>query len=63
MTVEQQERICRRVPVTGYMVLGEDGHYHLDPERSTFADIPSEVFADYVMDTYRRYQRQAAEGR
>ncbi len=42
--------ICKNIPVSGYMVKGEDGKFHLDPERSVFADIPAEDIARFLIE-------------
>lgn len=43
------ELACCRVPVSGYMVRQEDGTYELDPERSTYADIPADTIARFLI--------------
>lgn len=39
-----------RIPVVGYMVMGDDGEYHLDAERSTWADIPADDIARFLIE-------------
>lgn len=39
-----------RIPVVGYMVKGDDGEYHLDEERSTWADIPADDIARFFIE-------------
>lgn len=36
------ELACCHIPVSGYMVRQPDGSFALDPERSTYADIPAD---------------------
>lgn len=45
-------QICKNVPVIGHMVKGEDGNFHLDPERSTFADIPADDIARFLIERF-----------
>lgn len=44
-----QESVCR-IPVTGYMSKGADGHYHLDEAASTWAEIPASAVARFLVD-------------
>lgn len=39
----QEQLICRHVPIRGYLVQQPDGSFELDPERSTYADIPADA--------------------
>lgn len=41
--------ICR-IPVVGHMTKGADGHYHLDEASSTWADIPADAIAHFLVE-------------
>lgn len=43
------DNLCH-IPVIGYMVPGPDGNYHLDEERSTWADIPADTIARFLIE-------------
>lgn len=45
-----EQAMCRHVPIRGYMVLQPDGSYELDPERSTYADIPADDIARFLIE-------------
>ncbi len=38
------------IPVVGHMVKGLDGKYHLDKAASTWANIPANVVAKFLVD-------------
>lgn len=44
-----QDTICK-VPVVGRMVKGPDGTYHLDKAGSTWADIPADAIARFLVE-------------
>lgn len=46
----KQEFACCHVPVSGYMVRQEDGSYEIDPGRSTYADIPADTIARFLIE-------------
>lgn len=41
-----------RIPVSARMVRQEDGTYTLDPERSTFADVPADTVAQFLLTKF-----------
>lgn len=41
---------CCHIPVSGYMVRQPDGAYALDPERSTYANIPADTIARFLIE-------------
>lgn len=47
----KDEATCR-IPVIGHMVMGEDGHYHLDEAGSTWADIPADTIARFFLEKF-----------
>lgn len=49
--MKQDEPMCR-IPVVGHMVKGEDGNYHLDEAGSTWADIPADVIARFLLEKF-----------
>lgn len=46
----QEQPMCRHVPIRGYMVRQPDGSYKLDPVRSTYADIPADDIARFLIE-------------
>jgi len=48
--VKKNSSTCCHVPVSGYMVRQPDGTYQLDPGRSTYADIPADSIARFLLD-------------
>lgn len=48
--VKKNSSIYCHVPVSGYMVRQLDGTYQLDPERSTFVDIPADTIARFLLE-------------
>lgn len=38
------------IPVVGYMVQDENGNWHMDKERSQWADIPADAIARYLIE-------------
>ncbi len=44
------ELACCHIPVSGYMVRQPDGSFALDPERSTYADIPADTIARFLIE-------------
>lgn len=46
----QEKLMCYHVPVRGYMVRQPDGSYELDPARSTYADIPADDIARFLIE-------------
>ncbi len=46
----QEQLMCYHVPIRGYLVRQPDGSYELDPERSTYADIPAEDIARFLVE-------------
>lgn len=44
-----QDNVCK-IPVTGYMTKGPDGHYHLDEAASSWAEIPASVIARFLVE-------------
>lgn len=46
----QEKLVCYHVPIRGYLVQQPDGSYELDPERSTYADIPAEDIARFLIE-------------
>lgn len=47
--MQKNDIVCCHIPVTGYMVRQPDGTYQLDPERSTYADIPADTIARFLI--------------
>ena len=37
------------IPVVGYMVQDENGNWHMDKERSQWADIPADTIAQFLI--------------
>lgn len=48
----EKDNICYGIPVQGYMVKGEDGNFHLDPQRSVYADIPADDIARFLIEKW-----------
>lgn len=46
----QEQLMCYHVPIRGYLVEQPDGSYELDPERSTYADIPADDIARFLIE-------------
>lgn len=46
----QEQLMCYHVPIRGYLVEQPDGSYELDPERSTYADIPADAIARFLIE-------------
>ena len=46
-----KEDICH-IPVVGCMEKGEDGNYHLNPEKSKWADIPADAIARFLLEKF-----------
>ena len=46
----QERLMCYHVPIRGYLVEQPDGSYELDPERSTYADIPADAIARFLIE-------------
>lgn len=40
------------IPVTGYMTEGADGEYHLNPEKSEYADISADFVARFLIQRF-----------
>ena len=47
----ENESMCR-VPVVGCMVMGADGEYHLNKDRSEWADIPADTIARFLLEKF-----------
>lgn len=47
----RDKKMCR-IPVVGHMVKGEDGRYHLDEAGSTWADIPADTIARFLLEKF-----------
>lgn len=47
-----ESEICRGIPVRGYMVRQADGSWEMDPARSTYADIPADVLARFLLQKF-----------
>ncbi len=58
--VKKNSSTCCHVPVSARMVRQEDGTYALDPERSTYADIPADTIARFLLE---RLGTNFSEGR
>ena len=43
-----------RIPVVGYMEMGADGEYHLNQEKSKWADIPADDIARFLIEKFGR---------
>lgn len=43
------DNLCR-IPVVGHMVEGADGRYHLDEAGSTWADVPADAIARFLLE-------------
>ena len=43
------DTVCR-IPVVGCVTKGPDGQYHLDEEASTWADIPADAIARFLIE-------------
>lgn len=39
-----------RIPIVGHMTKGPDGQYHLDEASSTWADIPADAIARFLIE-------------
>lgn len=50
--MENSDNICRHVPISAYYTQDENGHYYMDEERSEFADIPGDVFAQFLIQKF-----------
>ncbi len=48
--MKKNSSTCCHVPVSARMVRQEDGTYALDPERSTYADIPADTIARFLIE-------------
>lgn len=46
----QEQPMCRHVPIRGYLVRQPDSSYKLDPARSTYADIPADDIARFLIE-------------
>lgn len=46
------ELACCHIPVSGYMVRQPDGSFALDPERSTYANVPADTIARFLIEKF-----------
>ncbi len=50
--MRENSSACCHIPVSGYMVRQPDGSFALDPERSTYADVPADIVARFLIDRF-----------
>lgn len=43
-----------RIHVEGYMEMGADGEYHLNPAKSKWEDIPASLIAEFLIEKFGR---------